>query len=200
MDPLNIVRADGGSLLPIVIFVIYIIFTVIGASQKKKKKQMLEERRRREAVSAPETAPDSYDKPEERPYTPQPEQSDAGDVMGEIKRELETILGKREKEEEYLPVEKEPEPLDTEPVSYQTYDAQAASSPVTMVVAAPEANPAAVSITTLPALSAFSYDESALYDHDQKAAVAVDLASLDEARKGMVWSEILGPCKALRDT
>jgi hypothetical protein len=195
MDPLNIVRADGGSLLPVVIFIIYIIFTVIGATQKKKKKQMHEERRRRETVSQPKPASVSYNKParglnDRKPRTEEPK---TNDVMDQIKRELEMVLGNQKDEGESISPEKESESLET-----VSYERTVTPPPVTMEVTIPEVSP--VSVMPIPVHSTFSYDESALYDHDQNAVVTVDLASLDEARKGIVWSEILGPCKALRDT
>ena len=173
MDSFDFVRADGGSLMPVVIFIIWFVFSLVGGAQKKKKKQMLEERRRREAAPSTDTSHDSYDKPED-----QPEQPDAGNVMGEIKRELETILGTRDNGEEAFSPEKKPQPITT---------------------IAPVFTPAAVKTAAVPSFMSYSYDESAMRDREPGAPVVdVDVASIDDARRGVVWSEILAPCKALR--
>jgi len=195
MDSFDFVRADGGSLLPVVIFIIWFVFSIIGGAQKKKKKQMLEEHRRREAVSPPETPPDSRDTSED-----QPEKSGTGDVMGDIKRELETIFKSPETAENPFPPEKEPQPLDTETVAYPTYDDKpAAPATSTIKTAAPVFPSAAVETAAVPSFMTFSYDESAKHDHEPAAAtVDIEIGSIDDARKGVVWSEILLPCKALR--
>ena len=200
MNPFDFVRADGGSLLPVVIFIIWLVVSLIGGAQKKKKKQMLEERRRREAASQPE--PVSFEKPEAEPEAAQPpgkEPSATEDAFGDIKRELETILGERDEEEDYVPSEKESAPLDTESVSYQNYDAQPASSAAPLENTEPTFTPLAGSIATPSPITAFSYEESVASDREPQGSTVLDLASLNEARKGMLWSEVLGPCKALRD-
>jgi hypothetical protein len=194
MDSFDFVRADGGSILPVVIFIIWFVFSLVGGAQKKKKKQMLEERRRREAVSPPETPPDSHDTSED-----QPEKSGAGDVMGDIKRELETIFKSQETGEDPFPHEKEPQPLDTESVAYPTYDDNPTSPAKPIETIAPVFTPVAIETAAVPSFMSYSYDESAMRDHEPAApAVDVDVASIDDARRGVVWSEILAPCKALR--
>jgi hypothetical protein len=203
MNPFDFVRADGGgSLLPVVIFIIWFVFSIIGGAQKKKKKKLLEERRRREAASQPETSPDSYEKTDGEPYATQeqPEQQGTGDVMGEIKRELETILGNRDPNENAFPPEKEQQPLDNESVAYPTYDDKPAAPATPIETTRPVFTPATVETEAVPAFMTFSYDESAVLDHEPAAAaVDVDVTSLDDSRRGVVWSEILAPCKALRD-
>jgi hypothetical protein len=202
MDPFNFVRADGGSFLPVVIFIIWFVFSLIGGAQKKKNKQMLEERRRREAASRPEPSPDSYEQADNEPYSTQeqPEQPGAGDITGDIKRELETIFKSQETGEDSFPPEKEPQPLDTESVAYPTYDDRPAAPAVsTIKTAAPVFPSAAVETAAVPSFMTYSYDQIAIHDHEPAApAVGVDVSSVDDARKGVVWSEILSPCKALR--
>jgi hypothetical protein len=200
MNPFDFVRADGGSLAPVVIFIIWLIFSLIGGAQKKKKKQMLEEQRRREAASRPE--PVQIEEPEPEPEAAQPRYQGSGapeDAFGEIKRELETMLGNQREEEEYTPSERESAPLDTESVSYQNYDAVPAPSSAPLETTEPVFTPLVGSVATPSPIASYSYEESAATAHEPAGPAILDLASLNEARKGMLWSEVLGPCKALRD-
>jgi hypothetical protein len=145
-------------------------------------------------------APVSYDNPDDgTPAQQQPEKSSDNDFMGEINRELETILGNQESNENSFPPENESQPLDTEIVAYPTYEDNPAAPATPTETTTPVFSRAAVETAAVPSFKTYSYDESAVYDHEPAApAVDVDVTSIDDARRGVVWSEILSPCKALR--
>lgn len=212
MNPFDIVKADSGpSLMPMVIFIIWLVISMVTSAQAKKKKQRQAEQRRSEQGPSPE---------------PQQQHRDGSlgrsgeDPLAEIRRKLETLLGDRRQPEtetpEPLPESREteepvfvrkeqpaprkavmhpklperPAPLhetletadtfDTREVRYQNYEQEPA------VPAAKEPVPA-------PAAAAVPEQQSEEY-----AARLPSLESLEQARAGVLWSEILGPPLALR--
>jgi hypothetical protein len=193
MNPFDFVKADGGgSFMPVVIFIIWLAFSLIGNSQKKKKKRMLAEQQRRHE-NVPESEPStSHDGLATDAGTAgREEEAKSGDILGDLRREFETVLrGPETREEAPLEVES-PEPEAT-PNKHWTFDDQ----PLPPVVSLEAGRINAPSPMAAVPVSGTAFPGEG-YDTDH-TAIAVDLNSLDEARKGVIWSEILALPKALR--
>jgi hypothetical protein len=193
MNPFDFMIADGGgSLMPVVIFIIWIIISVVGNSKAKKKKLQITEKRRIEEEKRRQQA-ETEEAPYEEPSEPEPalaRESGQEDLAGDLERQIETIFGTSESGETDNAIDEQP-----------AYDE------------APEgelspASPAAPATTFMPQLTTPVPDSAPSFFDQQLATLeavseteplSVNTGSLDDARKGVLWSEILAPCKALRD-
>jgi len=194
MNIFDFVRADGGgSLMPVVIFIIWIIISVVGNSKAKKKKQQLAEKRRieeekRRQQAGQEYAP--YEKPSE-PEIPVAQEPDFGSSTdsGPLEQDLESIFTSSEPAETYDgQVDEKAEAAPIEPFAYDNQPVPSVPVVETAMAGAPHPD----------TFSSFG-SEPLLLSEPEFSTPSVDFASLNEARKGVVWSEILAPCKALRD-
>jgi hypothetical protein len=198
MNPFDIMRADkggSGSLMPIVIFAIWVVISIISGSQAKKKKQMRRQQEELRNRSVPETHETDFERPrhETTSTPPPPEAQKATDVMGDIRRELETIFTNQRSREEPPVSEKEAYFFDPEKVEHQTYEDRA--TPVTVPAATVRAN----ADTGKKIFPAFGPIVGENLPEEERVTVDISFVSLDEARRGFVWSEIFAPPKALRE-
>lgn len=206
MDLFDIVRADGGSIAPVIIFIIWVLFSIIGNSQKQKKKRMLAEQQRREEeerqqARRQEAEEMPYEQPSEPeiPVAAEHEYSRDGDIV-DIERELESVFG--------TPAETDGEPgatsIETSAETPPSGEAEPFTYDSATVPASSSMESATAADEPFSAFSSTSIERSALQDgialaEAQPVSLPVNIASVDDVRQGVVWSEILGPCKALRE-
>jgi hypothetical protein len=200
MNPFDFVKASAGdSILPFLIFVIWMVISVMGARAKKKKKEQqrirrMEELARREQEPSPQSAPEKQAAPRKR----------AGVLFEEMRRELERVLAeRRDRTETPAPepaAQEQPagEGMSLETMGTEEQSFEAASLEETAPeYAAPEPPPAEpVVVRAVPSAEA---EEKPVEGGGPAAAIAIAFDSLDEARLGFLWSEILAPPKALRE-
>ncbi|MBN1130485.1 MAG: hypothetical protein JXA71_15945, partial [Chitinispirillaceae bacterium] len=138
MNPFDFVIADsGGSLMPILIFIIWIIFSIIGGSNaKKKKRQLAEKRRQMEEENRRSQAESTYASYEE-PTTPEStaakeQEASAGRPIVDLEQELETIFGQAEPADVYDTTAEKPEE-DIQETGYDRQPGFTTSSPSPVV-------------------------------------------------------------------
>jgi hypothetical protein len=187
MDPFHFVHAStSGPMLPLLIFAIYIVISMVNASQTKKKKQHEQEELRRRAASA-QTADRSG-------QANAPVQHEKPKVMDELRRELEIILSDRDEKKIPPQPEKKKEQQQEQIIAPVVFDKKKAPAEPQKT----EFKPYYLADTYESLIADTAITDAAPHDFEQ-TAIAVPVGSLDEARKGVVWSEILGPPKALKE-
>jgi len=195
MNPFDFVKASGGgdSLMPIVIFVIWIALSFFSNAQKKKKK--VEQQKAREAWRAPEPTPERVPA---GPETMTQNEEKRAPVYDEIRHEQESVLQNSSQAEErsVTPEIQEPEE--------QSYEAPVAPVviPSVKITPAPPIPPAftlnvydttmAEAIASSPITDIFSAESQ------EKSAVQLTVTH-EAVRSGFVWSVILGAPKTLED-
>lgn len=205
MNPFDFVKASGGgdSLMPIVIFVIWIVISYFSNAQKKKKKleQIRQKQKRQVPVyHAPETAhsPGTMTQNEEK-RTP---------LFDAVRHEFEVIPSKQQTKEKTVPsqLEESDFSLETKDVEEQSYEIPA---PVSLkseppkVPQLPLTTPFNAYSLAVPLSESYGIASTAITDvfsKDQQEKSAEQLiVEREEVRKGVIWSEILAAPVALRD-
>ncbi|MBN2037897.1 MAG: hypothetical protein JW768_14240 [Chitinispirillaceae bacterium] len=196
MNVFDLVRADGGgSLLPILIFIIWIVVSLIGNSNAKKKRRMLEEKQRRDRESEPEPDPQYQDRDsvERPPSSPKTEERHERSVFDDLARELDIIVDD-EPEHTDVPVSRQGEerPISEEFIRYENHET--ALAPIGSSINGSDAGTRQEEESV--AASAITDAPSRLH---MVPRFSVSTEDLNDARRGMVWAEILAPPKALRE-
>lgn len=209
MNPFDFVKASGGgdSLMPILIFIIWIVISFFSNAKKKKIRQAQQRMKRPvpETHHAPESAA--------RPDTMTQNEEKRAPLYDEIRRELETVLTGKQPDggtaKESQPEESE-FTLETHEVEEQSYEMPA---PVARKIEPPNIPvfPSTVPFNaysqTVPQAESEGIESSAITDvfskdHQEKSAAQLAeqlIVVREEVRKGFVWSEILAAPIALRD-
>jgi hypothetical protein len=202
MNPFDFVKASSGgdSLMPIVVFVIWIVISFFSNAQKKKKK------------------PEQKQQKQKMPEAPGPAPSTGTMVQNEEKRtplfdvvrhEFEVVLSKQQTKEKTVPQQTEDSrfSLETHEVEEQSYEMPA---PIALKSGPPKLSlqqPSAVLFNAydlaIPMSDADGIAASAITDvfskeQQEKRAAQLSIAR-EEVRRGIVWSEILAAPIALRD-
>jgi hypothetical protein len=205
MNPFDFVKASssGDSLMPIIIFVIWIAISFFTNARKKKKK--LEQQARlktREVYRAPE--------PVSAPAAPEmmtQNQEKRSPVYEEIRKQLETVLSKEQapgQAAEPEPIEESGFSLESKEVEEQSYETQMPPEIAPSVnVPQPVAVSAAFASNVYDQTDAGNIDSSPITDIFSAESPEKNAAQLtvthEETRNGIVWSEILALPKALRE-
>lgn len=206
MNPFDFVKASGGgdSLMPILIFIIWIVISFFSNAKKKKIRQEQQRMKRPvpETHHAPESAafPDTMTKNEEK----------RAPLYDEIRRELETVLSGKQPDEDAAAAETQPEEsaftLETQEVEEQSYEMPAPvpqkSEPLKVPVQL-SAVPFNAYNQAVPLGESEGIESSAITDVFSKDPAEKSAEQLivvrEEVRKAFVWSEILAAPVALRD-
>lgn len=206
MNPFDFVKASGGgdSLMPVLIFIIWIVISFFSNAKKKKKRQEQQRMKRPvpETYRAPESAapPDTMTQNEEK----------RAPLYDEIRRELETVLSGKQPYDGTAAAGAQPEEgdftLESQEVEEQSYEMPAPvplkSEPLN-VPPLPSAVPFNPYTLAVPLSESDGIESSAITDvfsKDQQEKSAEQLiVAREEVRKGFVWSEILAAPVALRD-
>lgn len=196
MNPFDFVKAaHEGSWLPIIIFLVWFAVSLFTSAQNKKKKQ----RQRQQEIERRAGVPEAR---ERKP-----------DPIEEIRRQLEDVFsGERRTSEETASMEAE-RPLDSteaEHGSYETESYETEPEPARPVREkhtetaahtydshATKSQPVLPPVPPPPALVASMADT--VTPQEEEEAVGISLGSIEDARRGFLWSEILAPPKALRE-
>lgn len=187
MNPFDFTKIahNGDMIMPLLIFIIWLVFSGMTKSKAKKKRM------------SGSTAP-------ARKKT---------GILDEIRRQYEVVLAEQHKEK--LPPQPEPAPrpmetadlpeeqsLEEVAVEEQSYERE---FPVAGPKPKEEAKPTVTVSPPLPALiepgsiSSSAITDSPSTEGEKWAVVPGDFNSLEEARRGFVWSEILAPPVSLRE-
>jgi hypothetical protein len=208
MNPFDYVKASGGgdSLMPVLIFIIWIVISFFSNARKKRIK--LDQKRLRSKKQVPET----YRAPESAafPATMTQNEEKRAPLYDEIRHQLETVLSTKPTDSsvDATQLEESDVSLETQEVEEQSYEIPApVSSPVSGPSKPPLPLSAADPITAydiaMPPGESDGIASSAITDvfskdFQDKNDVKL-LVAREEVRKGFVWSEILAPPVSLRD-
>ena len=180
-----VIASSGGSFMPILVFLIWIVASIVAQSQKKKKRQQ-------SAGAGSATA-------------------HSADVTAELKRQLETIFSEKQEQphEHPQPRPAGPEQMHEAPAARETLDTKKTYDTQDVVfekhempgkkpAAAPVKPPApAVPVFQAQGATPVAMPELKLLEEEHEPVLS--LHSIDDARKGFLWSEVLGPPLALRE-
>jgi hypothetical protein len=201
MNPFDFVKASGSgdSLMPILIFIFWIAVSIFSNAGKKKKKlaqQRERERALQEAARAAETAP-------AEPETIPQNEEHRSLAYEEMQQELEAVLSGQEVPHEPVEsplIEDSDFSLETREREEQSYET--ATPPEVAVL--PQEGPGSpgFAMNAYDTLPAGSIESTAIVDAfsmEQPESGSIFSVTTAEARKGIIWSEILDSPLALRD-